>query len=77
MNPHLEKCRLAALAVRTFNEKHPAGTPVRYISDFADPRPRVTKTRSSAQILASGHAVVWVEGVAGCVALSHVEVVVQ
>jgi hypothetical protein len=68
--------RKAAIAVRDFNKQHPVGTPVRYTSDFTQAnQPLTTRTRSSAQILASGKPVIWIEGVAGCVALSHIEAV--
>ncbi|WP_432130548.1 hypothetical protein [Streptomyces tendae] len=64
-----------------FNARHPVGTPV-----FAYPgcRPEdgagtrlVTRTRTEAQLSASGHPVVWVEGEGSYISLTHVDPVAE
>lgn len=55
--------RMAALEVENWNLKHPVGTPVILLKDSGQ---RIsTKTRSMAEVAASGHAVCWFEGVSG------------
>ena len=58
------------------NERHPVGTPVRYwpvLPEGPDYPPRDTRTRTPAWQLGDGRPVVSVEGQAGGVALSHIE----
>lgn len=57
---------------RTWDLKHTVGTPVRYWAGLREGPGVESRTRSQASTLC-GHAVVWVEGQAGCMALSHVE----
>jgi hypothetical protein len=58
-----------------WNERHPVGTSVRYWKGprGADEPSSVAKTRSVAQMLGGHTPVVWVDGEAACVALTHVE----
>lgn len=61
-----------------FNEACPIGTTVIYESVKGDPMTRrETKTRSEAYVLSGHTAVVFVEDVAGCVALDHVEEIIR
>jgi len=60
--------------VERWNEKHSVGQEVwahRDNGEFFK-----TKTRSEAQLLSGHTAVVWIEGISGCYALSHVEAIV-
>ena len=60
-------------AVEDWNRAHPVGTPVLVHSVLPPRGPgRETRTRSAAVMSESGHAVVWLEGIAGCYALTHV-----
>lgn len=61
--------------VREWNEKHPAGTPVRFWSLDRDQPPRLGRVRGSAWLLPSGEPVVRVTSSAGggVIALTHVE----
>lgn len=56
-----------------FNAANPIGKPVDYWSGARSGPGKFSVTRSEAQVLPSGEAVVWVVGHAGCIALSHVE----
>jgi hypothetical protein len=56
-------------AVAAWNAAHAPGAPVRVRMDSGEVRETVT--RSSAALV-SEHAVVWLEGIVGCYALSHV-----
>lgn len=58
-----------------WNEKHPVGTKVRYYPILGHDENVETKTRSEAWELGGGDAVVKVEGRAGGVALTNIEVV--
>lgn len=61
--------------VDSFNSKNPVGTPVIYTSVKGDPTTaKTTKTRSEAWVLSGHSAVVMVEGVSGCVLVSHIAV---
>ena len=60
-------------AVARFNRDHPIGTPVRFWPGVRSGEGRPSRTRSQAQILSGHTPVVWVEGYAGCIALTHVE----
>lgn len=55
--------------------RHPVGTQVAYRRD--DGTTVSTRTRSAPQVLTGHTAVIWLEGLAGCVALHRVEVVVE
>jgi hypothetical protein len=57
-----------------WNHEHPVGTAVVYHPVIGEPAGRETKTRSEAYVLGDHTAVVFVEGVAGCVALDALEV---
>lgn len=65
------------LAADAWNATHPVGTPVRYWN-FPGDEPREAKTKSAAWVPDHGEgrfgqAVIWLEGVTGWWALSHVE----
>lgn len=53
-----------------FNSKVPLGGTVDYFFCEGAPRERL-KTRTEAQILSGHTAVVWLQGKAGCVCMSH------
>lgn len=64
--------------VNHWNTGHPVGTRVRYWKGRREGLPSgETVTRSRAEVLYGGAAVVWLEGVAGCIALTHVEAIVN
>jgi hypothetical protein len=52
-----------------WNKAHPVGTEVKFHWVIGKPDHRVTRTRTAAYVLSQHTAVVFVEGVAGCVAL--------
>jgi hypothetical protein len=56
-----------------WNARHPVGTPVIYHPVIGEKAGRSTKTTMPASILSGHSAVLFVEGVAGCVALEAVE----
>ena len=58
--------------VDVWNRDCPVGTPVLYWLGAREGEGKRSKTRSSAELLGGHTAVVWIEGVSGCVALSHV-----
>jgi len=60
-------------AVETFNERYPVGTPVHFWPGFLTDEPKVSTTRSPAEILSGHTPVVWVEDYAGAIALTHVQ----
>ena len=68
---------VAAGDVKRFNKAHPVGTAVLAWTGVIDPnvKPLGTLTRSEAFVLGGHTAVVFVEGVSGCIALTHVQVV--
>ena len=66
----------AEKAVAAWNAKHGVGTVVAYWSLPTD-EARIAKTRTEAQLLSGHTAVVWLEGVSGCWALSHVRAVLD
>lgn len=68
--------RVARAAVERWNDDHPIGTPVRYWPGFREGDGRRGATRSTAFIAGKRdpEPVVFVEGYAGWIALSHVEV---
>lgn len=55
--------------VRAWNAKYPVGTAVQYRAYPGAP-PELSVTRTHAEVLGDHTAVVWLEGKAGCVALS-------
>lgn len=60
-------------AVAAWNKKHAVGTNVAYWSMLKRGEPTgIARTRSEASLV-GGAACVFLEGVAGCIALSHVE----
>lgn len=56
-----------------FNRLFPVGTKVRYWRGAREGLGRETVTRSKARVLSGHTAVVLLEGVSDCIALSHVE----
>lgn len=56
--------------IRDWNEAHPIGTDVIFRRDVGEPLE--TKTCSRAQLLNGHTAVIWLDGVSGCVALDRV-----
>lgn len=68
--------RAAFLKVQRWNENHPIGTAVHFWAYMRIGEPRVGRTRSPAHVLA-GRPVVWIDGWAGPVALTHVRPVVE
>lgn len=56
-----------------FNRRYPIGTPVRYWTGAREGEGRTGETRSAAEVFSGHTPVVWVTGLVGCVALSHVE----
>jgi hypothetical protein len=58
---------------REFNRLFPVGTRVRYWKGAREGRGKESVTRSEASVLSGHTAVVWLEGVSGAIALSHVE----
>lgn len=57
-----------------WNEENEVGTLVRYWTGPLEGEGKLGRTRSPAQDIASQQGVVWIEGHAGCVLLSHVRV---
>jgi uncharacterized small protein (DUF1192 family) len=65
-----------------FNRLYPVGTPVFAYPGFrpedaSDARRLVTRTRTAAQVSASGDPVVWVEGEGSYICLTHVDPVTE
>lgn len=60
-----------------FNAKYPNGARVRYWKGAKEGEPsgEGVMKYGPAQVLSGHTAVIWIEGCAGCVALSHIEVV--
>ena len=63
-----------ALQVDEWNERHEVGAVVHYWPGSRGAAPRVSRTRSEAWMLGDHTPVVMVEGYAGGIALTHVEV---
>lgn len=63
-----------ARLVNEWNNVNPVGTPVRYWTGLRQGEGKAATTRSEASVMC-GSAVVWLEGVSGCVALTHVQVI--
>lgn len=56
-----------------FNAAHPEGTRMRYWKGLRQGAPTgIAAVRAPASVM-GGAAVVWLEGVSGCIALTHVE----
>jgi len=60
-----------------WNGTYPIGTEVEYHSVIGSPKHIVTRTRTGAYVLSGHTAVLFVEGVSGCVALEAVEPVTK
>lgn len=73
----MNKTKQVQREVDDFNKRHPIGTPVQYWPVIGGKDSMRSTTRSEAQVLGGHTAVVWINGKAGCVALSHVEAVRQ
>jgi hypothetical protein len=59
-----------------FNELYQVGTQVKYWKGLKEGEPTGTApTRSRAEMLGGHTASVWLEGVRGCIGLSHIEVI--
>lgn len=71
-NPTIE-----AAHVSGFNGLYPIGTPVRYWKGAREGNGKVSRTRTPAQLLSGHTAVVWLENVSGCIALTHVEPITE
>ena len=56
--------------VDEWNSEHPIGTSVVVTKDLGEKTN--TKTRSDAQYLPNGTAVIWLEGISGCYLLERV-----
>lgn len=56
-----------------WNHEHPVGTPVLYHPIIGRKEGRETRTRGEAYVLGDHTAVVFVEGVSGCVALDALD----
>lgn len=57
-----------------FNIRHAVGQRVRYWKGACEGEPTgVARTSTKASVLGGHTAVVWLEGVSGCVALTHIE----
>lgn len=64
--------------VRRFNQRYPVGTRIRYWTGLKNYGPGAeTTTRTPAEILGGHTPVVWVDGHAACIALTHVEPIDQ
>ena len=61
-------------AVVDFNHYTPIGSPVRYWAGVHEGDGKQSRTRTAAHLLSGHTPVVWVEGEASCLALTHVEV---
>lgn len=59
--------------VAMWNRRFPVGTRVRYWTGAREGVGKESVTRTEAEALSGHTAVIWLEGVVGCVALTHVE----
>lgn len=75
MSPRKNKRERAEEAAAAFNKKHPSGTAVHFWPGIRVAEPQTSRTRGEAWALPSVDAVVRVEGRAGGIALSHIEVI--
>lgn len=60
-----------AIAVDGWNQQQDVGVPVTYRNDAG--KLTATTTRSQASVLSGHTAVIWLDGISGCVALDRVE----
>jgi hypothetical protein len=60
-----------------WNKEWPVGKIVRYWTGVREGIGKMGKTRTEAMVLGGHTAVVWIEGYDSCVALSHVEPMIQ
>jgi len=65
--------KIAELNARLWNELYPQGTRVRYWPLLGEGDGKASRTRSEAWVVC-GSAVVMVDGYAGGIALTHIEV---
>jgi hypothetical protein len=56
-----------------WNSKHPVGTLVKYHAVIGSPASVVRTIKTEAQVLSGHTAVLWLEGMSGCVALEACE----
>lgn len=76
MGPRRPSEAVVAAVVARWNEAHQKGTRVRYWKGPREGEPTgEATTRAPAEALGGHTAVVWLDGVSGCIALTHVEVV--
>ena len=68
-----ESIRRLTDRVMCWNMDFPPGTPVRVWPGFREGPGRITKTTTPAYVLGGHTPVVWVDGVRGCIALTHVQ----
>lgn len=61
-------------AIEHFNRVHSIGTPVLFWPGVRMGEGRQSRTRSQAQLLGDT-PVIWVEGYAGCIAVTHVQLI--
>ena len=62
---------------RGFNDMFVVGTPVRYWTGAREGTGVLSHTRTPADVLGGHTPMVWVDGHAACIALTHVECVTQ
>jgi hypothetical protein len=63
----------AAALAHKWNQRFPIGTAVRYWTGTRDGIGKTSITLTKAEVLGGHTAVVWLDGHAACVSLSHVE----
>jgi hypothetical protein len=68
------RARLQQRLCDSFNAGNQIGTVCHYWTGVREGEGKIAATRSLALMLGGHTAVVWLEGEAGCVALSHVEI---
>ena len=74
-SPAEKSAAVAQSKVDAFNAQHPVGTAVWYWPWTKEGPGIESRTRSEAQLLGGHTAVVWVEGHASCISLTHVDAV--
>jgi hypothetical protein len=62
------------MLVKFFNDAYPVGTPIEYWPGAREGEGKKSVTSSAAQLLGGHTPVVWVEGHAACISLTHVHV---
>jgi hypothetical protein len=65
--------KVSQAACKDWNEKNPVGTWVKYHPVSGDYKFESYQTRSRAVVLSGHTAVLWLDGMAGCVALEALE----